>query len=84
METATAMATEVLTMAEIENRFDSEWVLIAEPETDEQLNVLSGKVLYHDRDRIKFDRETLDLDLGPGDFAVVYTGDLPEGMEYVL
>lgn len=75
---------QVLQMAEIETQFDSEWVLLAEPETDQQLNVLSGKVLYHCPDRLKFDRETLKLDLGPGRFAVLYVGRSPEGMEYVL
>jgi hypothetical protein len=48
------------------------------------LNVLSGKVLYHCPDRIKFDRETLKLDLGPGEFAVIYTGQPNAEMEYVL
>ncbi len=75
---------EVLPMAEIEKQFDSEWVLLAEPKTDEHLNVLSGKVLYHCADRLRFDRDTLKLDLGPGRFAVLYIGRSPEGMEYVL
>lgn len=76
---------QVLNMNEIEDQFDSEWVLLAEPETDEQLNVLSGKVLYHCPDRIRFDRETLKLDLGTGgEFAVLYIGQPSAEMEYVL
>ena len=73
-----------LTIEEIEQQFDKEWVLLGDPQLDEQLNVQSGKVLYHSQDRIEFDRETLKLDLGTGDFAVVYTGQPVLGMEYVL
>ncbi|MGE0887019.1 MAG: hypothetical protein AB7P14_26145 [Blastocatellales bacterium] len=74
----------VMTIEEIEQTFDSEWVLIADPETDEQLNVLSGKVIHHNKDRVAFDREVLRIPNHPKDFAVIYTGTQPEGMEYVL
>ena len=33
----------VMTNAEIESEFDSEWVLVVEPETNEQLEVVKGK-----------------------------------------
>ena len=69
---------------EIEKQFDAEWVLLAEPQTDEQFNVISGKVLYHGPDQVKFDRETLKLDLGPGEFAVIYTGQPSAEMVYAL
>jgi hypothetical protein len=38
---------EVLTMAEIEAIFDSEWVLIENPTTDETLEVRGGTVRWH-------------------------------------
>lgn len=41
---------EVLTRAEMEARFGSEWVIIAEPETDDNLEVLRGWVVSHGRD----------------------------------
>lgn len=37
-------------MAEIEARYAPDWVLIGEPMTDESLQVLSGKVLFHGAD----------------------------------
>ncbi len=40
-----------MTISEIESEFDSEWVLVDEPETNEQLEVLKGKVLHHSKDR---------------------------------
>jgi hypothetical protein len=42
---------EVLTRAEMEARFDGEWLLIAGPELDENLEVLSGRVVSHSTDR---------------------------------
>ncbi len=41
---------EILTMAEIEGKFDSEWVLIEDPSTDASLHVLRS-VRWHGKDR---------------------------------
>ena len=35
----------VLTLKQIEERFESEWVLVEDPETNDALEVQSGKVL---------------------------------------
>ena len=69
---------EVLQMTEIEKQFDSEWVLLAEPETDEQLNVLSGKVLYHHRDRLTFDQEVSKFMHPAESSRVIYVGETEE------
>ena len=42
---------EVLTRAEMEAQFDGEWVLVADPELDKNLEVLCGRVIYHGKDR---------------------------------
>jgi hypothetical protein len=73
---------EVLTVAEIKSKYDSEWVLIEDPQTNEALEVQSGKVLYHNKDRDEFDRKALGFH--PKRFAVLYTGKPPEGMEFAL
>jgi hypothetical protein len=74
--------TEVMTIADIEARFDSEWVLLGEPVTDEELHVLSGRVLAHSRDRDEVDRSLLTL--RPHRYATWYTGRLPDDMVVVL
>jgi hypothetical protein len=73
---------EVLTMEEIESRYDSEWVLIEDPVLNENLEVLQGKVIYHSRDRDEFDRESLRYPTRHA--AVLYVGEPPVGMEFVL
>ena len=71
-----------LTIAEIETQFDSEWVLIEDPQTNEALQVQSGKVLYHSKNRDEFDRKALEFH--PKRFAVLFTGRPNSEMEFVL
>ena len=73
---------EVMTIADIEANFDSEWVLLGDPVTDEELHVLSGHVLAHSRDRDEVDRCLLAL--RPRRYATWYTGRLPDDMAVVL
>ena len=71
-----------MTIEEIESQFDSEWVLIEDPLTDETLKVLGGKVLLHSKDRDEVYR--MAVSLRPKRSAVVYTGEIPEGTAVVL
>ena len=73
---------EILTIAEIERRFASEWVLVEDPVADEALEVQAGKVLAHSKDRDEVYREAVRL--RPGRFAVLYTGTLPKDTAIVL
>jgi hypothetical protein len=71
-----------MTIQEIEARFDSEWVLVENPRTNEALEVLSGKVLHHCKDRDEVYRRAVAL--RPGRCAVLYTGEIPEDIAIVL
>jgi hypothetical protein len=66
---------EVLTMAQIEAQFDSEWVLIEDPRADETLEVRGGTVRWHGKDREDVYRRAVELH--PKRFAIVYTGKMP-------
>ena len=72
----------VLTIAEIEAQFQSEWVLIEDPETNEALEVQSGKVVGHSKDRDEVYRQAVSL--RPKRFAVLYTGTIPKDTAVVL
>ncbi len=71
-----------MTISEIESEFDSEWVLVDEPETNEQLEVLKGKVLHHSKDRDEVYRKAVTL--RPKRSAILYTGRIPEDTVVVL
>ena len=73
---------EVLTIAQIEKRFDSEWVLVGEPQTDDSLEVRSGKVLWHSKDRDEVYRKAVEL--RPKRFAMLYTGTMPRDTAIAL
>lgn len=73
---------EVLTMAQIEAQFISEWVLVEDPQTNDALEVQSGKILCHSKDRDEVYREAVRL--RPKRFAMLYTGTLPKDTAIVL
>jgi hypothetical protein len=73
---------DMLTAAEIGERFESEWVLVEEPETDEALNVQHGRVRWHSKDRDEVYRKAIEL--RPRRFAILYTGRIPEDSAVVL
>jgi hypothetical protein len=72
----------VLTIAEIESQFESEWVLVSDPQTNELLEVQSGKVLCHSKDRDEVYRKAVEV--RPKRFAMLYTGTIPQDTEIVL
>lgn len=74
---------DILTLAEIHERFPSEWVLLADPQTDEHLEMLGGRVVWHSKDQEEVHRKAIELP-APKHIAVFYTGPMPEDMEYVL
>ena len=71
-----------MTIDEIKSQFDSEWVLIADPRTDEDLKVLGGRVLHHSKDRDEVYRKAVSLRLKRS--ALIYTGEIPEETAVVL
>jgi hypothetical protein len=72
----------VLSISQIRDEFKSEWVLVEDPQTHEALEVLGGRVLYHSRNRDEFDRKVLEFK--PKRFAVLYIGELPEDIGFLL
>lgn len=73
---------DVLTIAQIEAQFSSEWVLVEEPETNQALEVQRGKVRWHSKDREEVYRKVLEMH--PNRFAILYTGKMPKGTAIVL
>ena len=72
----------VMSIAEIETQFESEWVLVEDPKTNEALEVQSGTVRCHSKDRDEVYRKAVEL--RPKRFAMLYTGKLPKDTAIVL
>jgi hypothetical protein len=78
-----AMKNGVVTMEEIKARFDSQWVLLEDPETDEYLEVKSGKLISHSKDKRRVVRAGLRIP-PPRHLALLYIGELFDGTEFEL
>ncbi len=65
---------EEMTVEEIEARFPSEWVLVADPEVEDNLTVKRGKVLLHCKDRAEFIRKMQGVQFQSA--AILYTGKI--------
>ncbi|HBE31389.1 MAG TPA: hypothetical protein DDW76_13695 [Cyanobacteria bacterium UBA11369] len=66
----------MLTIAEIRDRYPCEWVLIADPESDDEWNTLRGKILAHSPERQKIDRD-LTTFKHIQSISIEYTGPIP-------
>jgi hypothetical protein len=72
----------VLTAAQIQEQFNSEWVLVEDPQTNDALEVQSGRVRWHSKDRDEVYRKAVEL--RPKRFAMLYTGTMPKDTAIVL
>lgn len=75
---------EFLTRAELESRYDGEWVLLADPIEDDQTQVTGGRLLAHGPDADEVARAALPLRGQARRFAFLSFVKEPEGMEYIL
>ena len=71
-----------MNISEIEAQFQSEWVLLENPKTNEALEVQGGKILFHSKDRDEVYQKMVTMH--PTRFAVFYTGTIPKNAAIVL
>jgi hypothetical protein len=72
------MTTERMSLAEMEKRFDGEWIVISEPELDAGSQVISGRVFFHSPSRD--DAEDAMLKAPSGELPITCFKQLPPGM----
>jgi hypothetical protein len=72
----------IMSLLEIQEKFDSEWILVEDPETTQNLEVTKGKVLWHSKDRDEVYRKAREL--APKSSAILYTGSIPKEGALVL
>ena len=74
-----------MTMEEIEAQFENEWVLIANPETDQYNQIVRGTVIFHSADRDEMDDYALSQSGSTiRSWASLYVGEIAEGMKVLL
>jgi len=73
---------EIMTIQQIEETFESEWVLVADPEFTPEMELVNGEVVYHCSDRDELYRKIGELNLKSS--AVLYTGSVPDDLVIML
>ena len=73
---------DTLTKTEIEGRFPDEWILVVNPQLDEDEEVVGGMVVCHSKDRDEVYRRAVELK--PKRSAILYTGRMPANTAIVL
>src|SRR5947207_57676 len=73
---------EFLTLAEVNQEFDSEWVLLGDTEVGEHDEIIRGRVVFHSKDRDEVYSKLLEL--RPNKAATYYSGARSRDKVYVL
>ena len=69
---------DLLTIAQIEERFASEWVLVEDPQVNDVLEVQSGKIRWHSKDREEVYRQAVTLRALNGSLFFCTRGGCPK------
>lgn len=72
----------IMAITDMHTRFPAEWLLIEDPQTDESLEVQSGKIIAHSKNRDDVYRRAVAS--RPKYFAIVYTGSYPKNTAIIL
>jgi hypothetical protein len=73
---------EIMTFKEIEQNYAGEWVLIAYSKTDEDLQVIEGKVIAHSANKEEIYQVLESTPEQP--LAIEYMGEVPEDIAFIL
>lgn len=73
---------EIITLEEMQHRYDGEWLLIAPKEMNEELQVVKGEVLIHSPNRDEVYKALESLEEQP--LAIEYMGQLPQDTGLIL
>jgi hypothetical protein len=73
---------ELISFAEINKRYEGEWVLIIDPVTKKNLEIIEGTVACHSLDRDEVYQRAMEL--RPKHSAILFLGRPPQNMEFAL
>jgi hypothetical protein len=72
----------VMTLAQIEAQYKSEWILLENPRKNRLGQLASGRVIFHSKNRDEVYRKAIQLRLKRSGFY--YTGKIPKGTAVIL
>jgi hypothetical protein len=79
------METTFLTIEQMKAQYPDQWLLVANPKTDENLDLLEGKVIAHSADCQQiYDAIAQERNTRTGTLSIEYTGSIPDDIAYIL
>lgn len=72
----------IVLLADFDQEFDGQWVLLENPILDEYMRPIGGNLLWHSPYHIALLRKGIELE--PKSSAIWYVGRLDQGKEYML
>ena len=76
------MQKKILSMEEIKKRYDGQWVLIVDYETDDLCRIKRGRILAHGKDRNKVYQQLSKCQ--KMNLATRYIGEIPKDLTVIL
>lgn len=73
---------EILTIEEMKSRYSNQWLLVGEPEVDENQNLIRGQVLAYSPDEYEIYNALSSVDVKST--AIEYTGSIPEDLAVLM
>jgi hypothetical protein len=73
---------ESMTIKQIKEKFNQQWVLIGDPVCAKDLKIKKGNVLAHSKKRDQLYK--IAVKMKPKNFAVLYVGERPKDFLYLL
>ena len=73
---------EIMTFTEIKRNYNGEWVLIAYSKTNEDLQIIEGKVIAHSANKEDIYQALKSTPEQP--LAIEYMGEVPEDIAFIL
>jgi len=74
----------VLSIQDVNKKFDGEWVFLINCTADEDGNLITGEVVIHSKSRDEVFREMQKYRTVDTLSSIRYVGKLPEGVEVIL
>ena len=71
-----------MTIAQLQRKYDGEWILMADPKVDEGLRPTRGKVISHNPNRDVIDQDLLRSK--PKKFAIFFAGKMPKNSAVII
>lgn len=74
----------VISIEQIKEEYNGEWVFIINCESDEDGNLLSGEVVAHSKSREEVFTKAREYKNQPSMYSFRYAGKIPEGVSILL